>query len=255
MSISPTVSTTVSTITDRRTWSDALSITWAELLLIRRSTAVLFSAVLFPLAMSVYVVLQREDTQQAGVAMVGALSLFFVLFTIYTTVTTTIVTRRQELYLKRLRSGEASDAAVMIGMTAPAVLLCVLQLVLVLATVFAIGVQVPPSPLPVIAALVGLVVVNVLAGVATAAVTPNASAAQISTMPFILLVLGGFIGSAVAPSTWWDFTPGGAAVTLLRTGYDLPVEGSVVSALAGLVVWVVLASDLIRRRFAWEPRH
>lgn len=248
----------MSTLTEiqiRPTVRQAATITWAELTLLRRSKAVLFSAVLLPLVMSFYVFTQRQEAAGEGVAMIGTMALFFALFTVYTTVTTTIVSRRQDLFLKRLRSGESTDSAILLGLSLPGVLLFVVQLALVLAAVFAAGTQAPSSPLPVVAALVGLLVVSVLAAMATAAVTPNASAAQISTLPFVLVVLGAFIGSAVAPSAWWDLTPGGAVVTLLRVGYDLPVEGSGWSALAGLFVWAVLASDLMRRRFTWEPRH
>ena len=57
--------------------------------------------------------------------------------------TTTAVTRRQDLYLKRLRSGESSDVSILAGIVAPPVLLCLDETLVVFAATFVIGVKFP----------------------------------------------------------------------------------------------------------------
>lgn len=245
-------------VTDRAPQSilrQARVIARTELRLIARSKAVLVSATALPLVFAAFVLAQADTARSAAVAMIAMIAAFFALFTIYLTATTTLVTRRQDLFLKRLRSCEASDAAILLGLLTPTVLLFVVQVAIVGAVLAALGIPAPSAWWWLIAAIVGLVAACLAGAVGTAALTPNASAAQISTMPFITVVLGTLIAAPLADLQALDLTPGGAVVTLVRAAYDLDVAGSPWSALAGLALWTWLGADVARRRFRWEPRH
>lgn len=225
-----------------------------ELRLILRSKTVLFSATAMPLAFAVFVVAQREATASAGVAMLGMVMTFFALFSIYATVTTTAVTRRQDLYLKRLRSGESSDVSILAGIVAPPVLLCLVQTLVVFAAMFAIGVKFPGQWWWGVVAFLGIIAVCTSVALATAAVTPNPSAAQLSSLPFAMAVLGTFVAAPVTENRWFDLTPGGAVVTLVRAAYELDLYGSIPVAVASLVLWTWGGVDLTKRLFRWEAR-
>lgn len=249
------MSTTITHETPTRsTLSDALVIARTELTLITRSKAVLISATAVPLVFAASVLARRDETVAASVGMVVMVLSFFALFSIYLTTTTTIVTRRQDLFLKRLRSGETSDAAILIGLSLPPVLLFVVQSAIVLAVMSAIGVRWPDSWWWVAVMIVGLVVSSVAAAIGTAAITPNASAAQISTMPYLLVFIATLVLSPIVDNRFMDLTPGGAAVTLVREAYGADTAGTVAGAIAGFALWTALGWELARRQFRWEPR-
>lgn len=249
----PTI--TMTTRTSPTPMGRTRAIAMAEFRLIFRAKAVLFSATILPLVFAAFLVANRESTQNASVAMVAMVVLFFALFTIYITATTTLVTRRQDLFLKRLRSGESSDRSILAGLLVPSVLLCVGQTAVVLAVMAAIGVPLPAAPWWVAVALVGMVASSIAAATATAAITPNASAAQISSMPYLLIAMGSLVAAPLMESRWLDLTPGGAVVTLIRAAYEMPSYGSVLVATAGLAMWTYFGIDLTKRLFRWEPRH
>jgi len=234
--------------------AQTIAIARTELRLIARSKAVLVSATVVPLVFAAFVLARREETLQASVGMVTMVLAFFAVFTIYLTVTTTFVTRRQDLFLKRLRSGEASDAAILIGLAVPPVLLFVVQTAVVLAVMLAIGVAWPAHWWWVAVAIVGLVVSSVACAVGTTAVTPDASAAQISTMPYVIVVIATLIMAAIVENRFFDLTPGGALVTLVNEAYGATGAGSPLTAVLGLGLWTALGVELAKRRFRWEPR-
>jgi len=226
-----------------------------ELRLIARSKAVLASATAFPLLFAAFVLAQADTARNAAVGMICLIIAFFALFAIYLTATTTLVTRRQDLFLKRLRSGEASDGAILAGLLAAPLVLFVAQTAVVAVVLVALDVPAPPAPWWLAVAVVGIVASCLTAATGTAAITPNASAAQISTMPYMTVVLGSLIAAPMLDEAYLDLTPGGAVVTLVRAAYDLELAGSPAFAIAGLALWTWLGIDLTRRRFQWEPRH
>lgn len=237
------------------------AIAGSEFRLIARSKAVLFSATALPLMFAVFLFVQRDAAVEASgdsvasVGMVSMVVMFFVMFTVYITATTTLVTRRQDLFLKRLRSGESPDLVILAGLLLPPVALCLLQTAVVMVVMIALGNGIPGHWWWIVLALLGLLAASVTAATATAALTPNASASQISSMPFVALALGTLIASPITENPWLDLTPGGALVTLVRAAYDIDVYGNVGVAVAGLVLWTYLGYDLTKRLFRWEPRH
>lgn len=226
-----------------------------ELRLIARSKATLVSATAFPLMFAAFVIAQAETARNAAVGMICMVLAFFALFAVYLTATTTLVTRRQDLFLKRLRSGETSDGAILAGVLAAPLVLFLAQVAVVAGVLVALDIPAPSRPWWVLAAVVGLLASTLTAATATAALTPNASAAQISTMPYITVVLGSLVAGPLVESPYLDLTPGGAVVTLVRAAYDLELAGSPWFAIAGLALWTWVGVDLTRRNFRWEPRH
>ena len=95
----------------------------SELRLIVRNKTVLIGATLFPLALGGYLIYSREEVGRSWPELVLLQVVFFTLFTLYLTITTTLATRRNDLFLKRLRSGESSDAAILLGLVTPVVVL------------------------------------------------------------------------------------------------------------------------------------
>lgn len=251
----------MSTTTDTRTATTnatarhAWVITRTELRLIVRSKAVLASATAFPLLFAAFVLAQADAARDAAVGMIAMILVFFAIFTIYITATTTLVTRRQDLFLKRLRSGEPTDTAIFSGLLLAPILLFVAQVTIVVAALVALQIAAPSRAWWLIPAVVGLVASCLTIATASAAFTPNASAAQISTMPYTMVVLGTLVASPLVESRYLDLTPGGAVVTLVRAAYDLEIAGSPWLAIAGLALWTWLGVHLTRRHFHWEPRH
>lgn len=222
--------------------------------LITRNKTVLLSATLMPLAVAAVIAVQGVDQPNAGVGMMAMIVGLFTVLSIYLTVTITAVSRRQDLYLKRLRSGECSDVAIFGGLVVPPAALCLAQLVVVFAILFAMGLELPSQPWWMVLAIVGAIAMNLAAAVGTAAITPNPTAAQMSTVPFFFLVIGTLIASPFVDNRFMDLTPGGALVTLARLTYEMPTPGSALTATAGLVLWTALGVEIAKRYFRWEPR-
>src|SRR5699024_9487868 len=164
----------------------------------------------FPLLFAAFVLAQAESARNAAVGMIAMVLVFFAIFTVYITATTTLVTRRQDLFLKRLRSGEPTDAAIFSGLLLAPILLFVAQVLIVVAALVALQIAAPSRAWWLVPAVVGLVASCLTVATATAALTPNPSAAQISTMPYTTLVIGSLVAGPPLDSPYLDLTPGGA---------------------------------------------
>ncbi|WP_235738728.1 hypothetical protein [Nocardioides alcanivorans] len=103
----------------------------------------------------------------------------------------------------------------------------------------------------------------------TAAWTRNAEAAQLTSMPVVLLAVVGQMSVAFPESVrdWVDLTPGAALTDLVRTswfGFGEPgtertldfadTWAAAAQPVAVLVAWIVLAVWLAVRSMQWEPR-
>lgn len=230
----------------------ALGVAELKLLLRNRTAAAL--AVLMPLAMGAYFALAM-DGERTGWTMVVTLQLVFSLgFTVYVTVTTALTARRQDLYLKRLRTGAASDAVVLTGVLLPVVLLGIAQAVVLLGLSVAAGAPLPARPDLLAAAVVGGVALSCAAGVCTSGVTNTAELAQITTAPFFFaLVIGGLMGSGGQVDVWVFLIPGSGLGTLTAAAWGGPT-GQVGPAALSVVLWAVAATGLAARFFRWDPR-
>lgn len=237
-----------------------LDIARSEIIQILRNRVVLVTGLLVPLVVGGLVVYRRDEFSNLGsLGSIAALVVFTVMaFGLYTTAVTTLASRRQNLFLKRLRSTAAADVDILAGLVLPITIIAIVQAFAILA-VFGI-VDTAPAQVPLLVFAVLATVAMMLAlALATAGLTNSPEHAQVTTLPISLMV--------IAVSSWVGITgtddlallkrllPGGSATQLIINAWDggVPVAQSL-PLLATTWGWVVVAVALARRFFRWEPR-
>lgn len=174
-------------------------------------------------------------------------------FTVFLTGTTTLTSRRQQLYLKRLRSSPASIPAIVGGLIGPLILLALLQIALFLG----LARQLPDRPLMLAAAALTAAITWGAFAFLTAAFTRTPEAAQITTAPVYLVLFGGMfwvINTPIEEVTWPQLlVPGGAISQLIRLSWG-GLAGTVPLTLGMCVVVAAAAIVIASRFFRWEPR-
>jgi ABC-2 type transport system permease protein len=247
-----------------------------EALLLRRNPMALLTALATPIAMVLITRSSVPSDDPGGLdgsaAIVTSLTAFTLLFVVYYNLVTALVARREGLVLKRLRTGETSDAEILAGTAAPAVAIAWGQILigaLVAVTVFGMGL--PTNPVLVLAAIVLGTAVFVLLAVASTALTRNVEMAQLTTTPVLIapLALSGLLFPVdLLPEPLQRLAqvlPLTPVVDLLRLGLtgtttegasvDLAASfGPAVVPLLVLAAWVVAGVWATRRWFRWEPR-
>ncbi|WP_435856132.1 ABC transporter permease [Streptomyces physcomitrii] len=240
----------------------------AELTLLGRSPGTLFVALFVPLALpaSLRTTVKDMDLAKHGLnlaeVLLPAAMGFALLFAVYTALVSTLVARREELVLKRLRTGEAGDGEILVGGAVPAVAIGLAQCLLVaVASTAVLDVELPGAPhLAVAGVLLGLVLSAVFATL-TSAVTRTVESAGVTVMPFMMLSLiasGITVPLEVFPDRLravCELLPLSPVMALIRgawTGELSAAEtlGHLLTALA----WIVLGCFAVRRWMRWEPR-
>ncbi|GGS91756.1 MULTISPECIES: ABC transporter permease [Streptomyces] len=240
----------------------------AELTLLGRAKGTLFAAVFVPLVLPLSVRSAAEEMDLAGAGLTpGTVVLpaavgFSLLFAVYSALVGVFVVRREELVLKRLRTGELRDAEILGGSALPAVVIGLAQCLLLTAgCTLLLDLPAPPAPhLAVLGLLLGLVMCAALAAV-TAAFTRTGESAQVTPMPLMMVSVigsGMFVPLELLPdklASVCELLPLTPVVALVRGGWtgDLSA-GEALGALATAVAWTVLAVFAVRRWFRWEPR-
>jgi ABC-2 type transport system permease protein len=240
----------------------------AELTLLGRSRATLVSVVLVPLLLpfSVRAAVDEMDLKEAGLT-VGTVLLpaavgFSLLFAVYGALTTAYVTRREELVLKRLRTGELRDREILVGAALPASGIGVAQsLLLAVGCGVLLDVGAPSAPhLALLGLLSGIVLCGALAAV-TAAFTRTAESAQVTALPMMFVSMlgsGVTVPLEVLPerlASFCELLPLTPVITLVRAGWTGDLSGyDALGAVATALAWTVLAVFAVRRWFRWEPR-
>ncbi|MCJ7857246.1 ABC transporter permease [Corynebacterium kalidii] len=169
------------------------SLARAESLQFLRNKTLLVNATLLPMGfgLAMYLVLSGDDEQskiQASAVAMEYFLLFALMFVQFYTVLSMVTTRRDEGVLKRLRTGEARDVEILGSSSFPGAVLTVLFTVVMSGLLMALGAPGPVNVVPIIVAvLLGLVVTSGLALV-TSGFTKNPEAAQITSMPVMLLM-------------------------------------------------------------------
>jgi ABC-2 type transport system permease protein len=234
-----------------------LALASSEVRLLWRNRLVASTAVLIPLATAAGFAASGIRYGAGGWGgTVAFMMLSMLLLTVYIAATTAVAARRSGLVLKRLRSGETPEAAILAGMLLPTLALSVVQSLLIGGMFVAFGADLPEQPLLVLAAAVGGAALCAAFALATTRVTATPEMAQVTTMPFFFATFAGALWILTKPvdeaTTLMLINPGGAIVQLVRSGWD--GGGNALPAIAALVVWIVLATDIARRTFRWEPR-
>ncbi|MFE6177899.1 ABC transporter permease [Streptomyces sp. NPDC056464] len=241
----------------------------AEVTLLGRSRGTLFAALFVPLLLpfSVREAAKGMDLAEAGLSL-GTVVLpasigFSLLYAVYATLVSVYTARREELVLKRLRTGELKDAEILAGAALPAVVTGIAQsLVLAVGCAVLLDVGAPDAPhLAVLGLLLGIALCASL-GAVTASFTRTVESAQVTTLPVVFLSMifsGMFVPMEVLPdrmASVCEFLPLTPVITLLRGGWtgELSAYEAIGPLLTGLA-WTVLGVLAVRRWFRWEPRH
>jgi ABC-2 type transport system permease protein len=230
----------------------------AELRMLTRSASALVMGAVLPAALGLLIVWAEHDTGRAGRGTAVGLQLSVLLaLTAYGAGTTTLVSRRTQAVLKRLRTSGASDASVLTGMLVPAALLMMLQTVIV---VMAGGGRLPGQVWAPIAAVTAGLLVAGLFSVATSAWTAAPELSQLTTTPLALTFLGGAFWAATTPPaevTWWMLALPGVSVTQLgRLGWEQSgtTTSDGLAATAALLILAAVVAPLATRAMRWDPR-
>ncbi|MCX4906934.1 ABC transporter permease [Streptomyces sp. NBC_00878] len=240
----------------------------AELTLLGRTRATFFAALFVPLIMplSLRSAVDGMDLKGAGLS-VGSVILpsaigFSLLFAVYSSLVSVYAARREELVLKRLRTGELRDREILAGAALPSVLIGLVQcVVLTVACMALLDVGAPEAPhLALLGLLLGLAMWPALAAV-VASFSRSVEGAQVAAMPLLLVSMmgsGTFIPFELMPdriATVCELLPLSPVITLIRGGWTGDLSGyEALGAIATAVAWTVIAVFAVRRWFRWEPR-
>ncbi len=245
---------------------------WNAVLLTRNRLAFVY-AVLLPLLPLLLLFTGERGAETVGASAVTTLFLVVGLFPVYYNVLSQFVSRRDELVLKRMRTGEARDAELIASIALPGALsaLAIAAIAVPISQLFD-----QPLPVnPVIYAGGAVLVVIMFAAFAywTAAWTRSAEAAQLTSMPIIFIASLGPAGAALSGISdtvrgLIELTPGAAMGELVRVGWfgldgvDAKVStlsfaeswGPAVQPLLEIAAWTFVAIALASRSMRWEPR-
>ncbi|WP_394346721.1 ABC transporter permease [Streptomyces dangxiongensis] len=240
----------------------------AELALLGRNRGVLFTALVVPLALpfSVRPALDRPDLERhdvsAGTVMLTAAVGFSLLFTVYTALVNIFVARREELVLKRLRTGEPTDAEILTGTALPAMAVGLAQALLLCAGgAVLLHAGAPRAPyLSLLGLAAGLVLSAALAAL-TASFTRSVESGQVTSLPLVLVTMTGsgvMFPTEVMPgrlASVCELLPLSPAIRLVRAGWTGQLGAyEILGTLATALAWTVVAVFAVRRWFRWEPR-
>lgn len=270
-----TRTTRITRPTGRRSARRIASLARAEALLLRRNPIALLNAAALPVAMVLFVSSSMPNGAGGigvGAQVVTTLTAFTLIVGVYYNLVTALVARREELVLKRLRTGETSDAEILAGTAMPAVALAWGQILIgVLAAATVLDVGMPTNPgLVLVAVVLGTAVFVLLAAVSTA-LTRTVEMAQVTTMPVLLVptILSGAMFRLEDLSDplqhLANVLPLTPVVDLLRLGMtgttrdgaSVDLVGSFGPAVVPVLIlaaWVAAGMWATRRWFRWEPR-
>jgi ABC-2 type transport system permease protein len=248
----------------------------AEGMLLWRNALMILTALLLPVG-AILVLRSSPELRDvvgpgSGAAVVTVVTVVTLDLFVYYQLVTALVTRREELVLKRLRTGEMSDLEILAGAAMPSALIAWTQIALsAAAAAIWFTLDAPVNLLLVLLAILLGTLVFVLLAAASTAFAPTVELAQVVTAPvmFVLLTLSGlYVPLADLPGPLeylgrvLPLTP---VVDLLRLGLSGTTRDGMAVGLASsfahavpavllLLGWVALAAWATRRWFRWEPR-
>ncbi|MFE1609981.1 ABC transporter permease [Streptomyces albidoflavus] len=240
----------------------------AELALLVRSKGVMFAALFVPFVLPFSVAQTVDDETLKGTGLTLGLVLlpgaigFSLLFAVYSSLVTIYATRRDELVLKRLRTGELRDNEILAGTAVPSIIIGLAQSAVLIAAVTALlDIGAPKAPhLAVLGILIGIVLMVVLAAL-TSALSRTAESAQVMAMPVLLVLMlgsGMVVPLEVFPDSLasvCERLPLTGAMTLIRGGWTGELSGGdILTAAVTSLAWIALSLFAVRRWFRWEPR-
>lgn len=241
----------------------------AELTLLGRSKATLVSALFVPLVIpisvrSAFPESELEDVGlTVGLVMLNAAIGFSLLFAVYSALVGVFTARREELVLKRLRTGELRDTEILAGAATPAAVIGLAQCLLLAAGCTALlDIPAPKAVyLAVLGVLLGVVMCVALAAV-TASYSRTVESAQVTTLPLLFISM---LGSGIAIplemlpdrlASVLELLPLSPVMKLVQGGWSGDLSASeALSSMTLALAWTLVAVFAVRRWFRWEPRH
>jgi ABC-2 type transport system permease protein len=264
---------TPTTLSDRFSIKRAAQLTrWNAVLLSRNRLAFVY-AVVMPLLPLLLLFTGARGEASVGASAIVTMFLVVALFPVYYNVLSQFVSRRDELVLKRMRTGETRDAELLVSIALPGAISALILTVIAVPIAAAFGQPLPVNP--VLYAALAVLTVTVFTAFAywTAAWTRSAESAQLTSLPLIILASVGPLASSVPDMSdrlrdILSYTPGAAMSELVRIGWFgfvgpeakeatlslAETWGQAVHPLVVLVAWTYLAVVLARRSMRWEPR-
>ncbi|MCX4526678.1 ABC transporter permease [Streptomyces sp. NBC_01551] len=239
----------------------------SELTLLVRNRAALTVALLMPLMMVFVLRSTLGDVDGDGAMALGEATLtggigMVLILVVYMNLVSAYVARREELVLKRLRTGEAGDLEILAGTALPAAVLAVGQiLVLALAGTAALDAGMPRRPLLLTAAVLCGIVLLAGASAVTSSFTRNVESAGITTLPlFLVTALGSglFVPADSLPdvlASVCELLPLSGVMTLVRAGWTGGAQsGDLLTAGLTTLAWIMIPVFAVQKWFRWEPR-
>ncbi|GLW05100.1 transport permease protein [Microtetraspora sp. NBRC 13810] len=258
----------------------AVRLAGMDLRLLGRNQTALVTVLLLPLLMSWLFSWTGGDTATvAGVP--GALFMLtgmpglMLCFAVFINLVNVYTARREELVLKRLRTGQASPAGILGGTALGGLVLYMAQIALLVAWIMRAEDGPAPAnvPLLLLAAVLGTAVFALLA-MAFSGITASAELAQVTVLPVLLVTM--VAGPYFAPLSAMpeplrqiaQAVPATPVVEIFRTAYlgaDFVGDAggplstgeqwlAALPSLGILLAWTVLAGLAARWLFRWDPR-
>lgn len=198
---------------------------------------------------------------QAGPVLITTGVGILLIFSLYSSVTGLYVARREELVLKRLRTGEVSDVVILTGGASMYLAITLVQVVVVAVVLSAMFGVWPRQPLSLLSGLLTGVALMIAMAAATAALCRTVEAVTVATLPaiFILPMISGiYIPRDVLPDALGDvlqYAPMSSTIDLVHAGWagDMTMSAGLGRVLLALA-WAALFAWIALRRFQWEPR-
>ncbi|WP_229816048.1 ABC transporter permease [Streptomyces lucensis] len=240
----------------------------AELALLGRNRGAVFTALAMPLTLPFAMRpalddldLKKEGLDIGTVLLTTAIGFSF-LFAVYTSLVSAYVARREELVLKRLRTGELSDPEILTGTALPAIALGLAQAVVLSAGCAALlHTGAPKAPYLLLPGLLAGLVVSAALAALTASFTRTAESAQVTALPMVFVSMVGSgitVPTEVMPerlASVCELLPLSPAIRLIRAGWSGQLgTHETLGALATALAWTIVAVFAVRRWFRWEPR-
>jgi ABC-2 type transport system permease protein len=245
---------------------------WNAVLLSRNRLAFVYAALL-PMLPLLLLLTGERGSETVGAGAIVTLFLVTALFPVYYNVLSQFVSRRDELVLKRMRTGETRDAELLVSIALPGIVCALVVSAIAIPIAAALEQPLPVNPL----LYAGLAVLAVTMFIAfaywTAAWTKSAEAAQLTSMPIIFLASAGPLVISIPDMSdplreLLSLTPGAAMAGLVRIGWfglDGPdakettltfaeTWGQAGGPLLVMAAWTAVAVVLARRSLRWEPR-
>jgi ABC-2 type transport system permease protein len=245
---------------------------WNATLLLRNRLA-LYYAALLPLLPLALLFTGERGSEAAGANAIGTVFLTAGLFPVYYNVLSQFVNRRDELVLKRMRTGETRDSELLVSIALPGILTAVAVGVVAVPIAAVLGQRLPINPVLYLVALVAVAIMFTALAYWTAAWTRSAESAQLSSLPIIFLASAGPFTMAIPDlsdrlRSLIESTPGAAMAELVRAGWfglDGPTADETTLSFAEtwshgaqpllvIVGWTAIGFVLARRSMRWEPR-